>query len=279
MNRREVTTDKGTAIVWQASIAQALPKLRQTHIQWGAVNGWASGSETPAMAMEYARTGNAALVPMAEAFLDQITADVETARAEWVPSPVGAFPIVPDYLSGRPDSMRRRVQVDSPMAPVRVMCDLTSSAGVGFEALQKRGAAVLALVMALAQQGRAVELWAGCQLARDTRGGAAGCLMVQLPSHPLHVGVCAHALTSSVWTRQIGYEFLVQTEGTTGSWAWTVPNSPREMARYVSLSRQTLSMGPQDVFVPPVFITDPIIANPVEWVNNALSTAQQTEEE
>src|SRR4029450_10054823 len=103
--------------------------------------------------------GKRAKVPSDEERLTRIEreADLATLRPEWHSSVAGAFPSVPDFLAGIPECMRRRVVQPNELTPLTVWICTTSSGGVEFEDLQRRGVAVLALAMALAN-ARPVEI-------------------------------------------------------------------------------------------------------------------------
>src|SRR5690606_16874038 len=82
------------------------------------------------------------------ALLDKIDAEARGREADaWMPSPVGAYPCVPDVLMGLPDNMRRRMPVEDDRSPIRLFVEIGTAAGVPVEVLRKRGAALAALAL------------------------------------------------------------------------------------------------------------------------------------
>lgn len=257
--------------------------LRERHdkspMEWDATEGWTGGKETPEQAVERSKYGNDDLVEVAQKILDKVEAGgIETSRATWEPSVAGSYPIVGDFLAQRPNCMRRRLETEGERHPIRVVIDTTSSGGIRAAQLEQRGAAVLAFIMALAQE-RPVELWQITTLdARGHRKNLSG-LMVRLPTAPLHLGICAHILTSQTWTRILGYGWLGQEAGAKGGWAWGPPPMSKEQeAEYNRLTRIALDMSPQDVFIPPIVLHDPLTDDPVGWINEQLRRIRGQEE-
>jgi hypothetical protein len=282
--------DGQSAYVWKfPDAAEAATHLRANlrmdehkfcRRNWDTTDSWTGGKETPEQAITRAKEGNDALVALAQETLSKIeSGGLNTQRAEWLPSACGAYPCVPEAIAGRPDPMRRRMDTEGERHPIRVIMDTTSSAGIDARDLEKRGAAVLAFVMALAQE-RPVELWQITTLdAHGSRRGFSG-LMVRLPTAPMHLGICAHLLTSQVWTRNLGYGWLGQEAKAGGAWAWgDPPQNSAQQERYDRLTRAALDMDPQDVFVQPIVLSDPLTKDPVGWINNQLARIRGMQEE
>lgn len=246
-------------VVWIDDVAEAVNVMKGAKQIYGGGSWY--GGETLPEALQYAQRGNEALVPMAEEMMAQIAAEVDTRGFERVASPCGAFPVVGDFLAGRPDCMRRNVP--NHHGPVRLIMDTTSSGGIDAEDLQRRGAAFLALVMTLAQE-RPVELWWTCALDMH---GASGCsaVVVRCPTLPLNVSVCAHLLTSQAWTRGVGYSYLFS-RGAGGMWPFNT--APGET---YAIMREVYDLAPQDVYVPAIYIRDDLIRQPVAWINRQLA--------
>lgn len=278
--KKDAALDGQSAYIWRFEDAAECAAHMRANMsepngsEWDRARGW-YGGESPAQAAQYATSGNDALVKLAEQFLSKIEAGgIETERGEWLPSACGAYPVVGDFIAGRPDPMRRRYHVAGERAPVRVYVDSTSSGGIDAEALQQRGAALLAFVMALMQE-RPVELWQITSL--DAKGYCQNyaALAVRAPTTPLNIGVCAHLLTSQAWVRGIGYGWLMQEAKSGGGWGWgRPPMNPKDKARYERLSREALRMEPQDVFVDAIVLDDPLTDRPVEWINERLAAVR-----
>jgi hypothetical protein len=165
--------------------------------------------------------------------------------------------------------MRRRQQVEGERAPVRLILDTTSSGGIRADKLQRRGAAMLALTMALIEE-RPVELWQLTSL--DMRyGGNASIMMVRCPTAPVNLGVCAHILTSQQWTRGCGYGYLKQCQRSGIGWSFVSPDTEQNKRKYHRLMRAALDLSPQDILVDGIFLHDPLVDAPVAWINGELA--------
>lgn len=127
---------------------------------------WAGGSWQEAM--QRAKEGEPARVPRSDAFLSRMEdlARMESHAFEAQASVAGGVANVPAYLAGHPASMRMRRRVMKQQAPLVVLVDCFASAGVSVDAIERRGAAVLALVRAVSVI-RPVTLVAFCALGGD----------------------------------------------------------------------------------------------------------------
>lgn len=179
----------------------------------------------------------------------------------WIRKPAGVLPSVPAYLAGSPAAMldRRKVQA----GPVRVVASLSASAMWDPEHMEKRGAAIAALVARLAQR-RPVELWASAELGNPDR-----LYMVRIPTAPLDVAAVGYALAGVGVLRRLlfGVHYLTSNSD---SIPWprpegVQPGSPAWAGRL----REGLGLGPGDVYIPPGFGSPsghPAITDPVRWV-------------
>lgn len=192
------------------------------------------------------------------------------AHDSWERSICGAYPVVPEFLAGVPNPMRRRVQVASDKTPVRIIIDLNSSMSVSADVLLKRGLAVLALAMGLAQE-RAVELWGLVSLARvnentDDQAGIMWCIACS--GEPLDLSRVAASLASPAFCRGAGYALCcehlranVTCRGLGG----------RDGDRHERQAREALGLTPDDVFIRPVDASDPLVTRPVEFIQKQLA--------
>ncbi len=172
----------------------------------------------------------------------------------------GVFPSVPDFVAGHPECMRRIEQSNSETAPVRIYVCTTSSAAMPWEALQKRGIAVLAATMALSQS-RPVELWVCTSL--DGRHGGTSNIMVRINAAPLNLSEACYALCSIGFDRNLTHGYSRWLNGFAGGWSM--------YGHSESGLRRMLDAEPTDLVVPPSFVTDEqIIKDPVGWVRGVL---------
>jgi hypothetical protein len=219
------------------------------------------GFTTYDQCLDTSKNGDEKLVPEAEKLLDKLDAEVDIERAQWVAAVSGAYVCVPDYLACVPMSMRRRKRVQSDVAPVRIYVSTTCSCSIDSKLMLKRGVAILALVLKL-QQIRPVEL----NLLAETHGRTDGEYLQAIPidSAPLNLSVACHCLTHVGFARHLTYGVASMKDGFNGSWPDSYGGGGAPWEAHV---REVLSMEPQDLYIGAARDWDPMIQDPVKWVN------------
>jgi len=176
------------------ALAQAATGLRERDA------GWAGA--TRAQAQRRAIEGNLDLVARADRLLDQIETDLDLSSLsrQSVPALAGGAPCVPAMLSGHPLTMRARRPVTNPAGEIAILVSAFISATISHNVIARRGAAVLALV-------RAVALVRPVRLVifspSDGHHGRSALLSVPIETAPLDLARAAWALTSPEFLRQI----------------------------------------------------------------------------
>lgn len=257
-----------------------LPEMRER-----AVNDKAWTGESLEESMGFAEHGNTACVAEAEKMLAEVEKHIDLAllRPSWEASVCGAFPCVPDYLSGHPESMRRKVMQTSESEPVRIYVCMSSSAGVDHNDLTKRGCAVLALVMAL-QMVRPVELWT-FQSLHGRKGDYHGSgtvrgdtyIKVALSPSPIVMSEAAYGLTSAGFARNMTYSLGWNYSGFNGGWAEAV-NYGNNASTAKALAKVLGAESRNDLVIPPPTYGDAIIKTPVKWVLDRLAEYKNANE-
>lgn len=204
-------------------------------------------------------SGDLSLVAAAEALLDKIDASVEVERRLWSPSLYGAFPSVPDFLAGAPDCMRRLRPDPSDVSPVNIYVSTTSSAGISAETMLKRGVAIIALLLKL-QQVRPVSLSLLAELHGQSDGACIEC--IRLESSPIDLSTACFAICRVGFARHLTYGVAQVMDRFNGGW----PNGYRS-EHWATEIRQRVGMVEQDLYIPAATAWDPIITDPVAWVN------------
>jgi hypothetical protein len=236
-----------------------VPHMR--HAKAGPDSFW--GEETYTEAMRFARNGKVSLVAEAQAMVDKLSLDLPDATArQWMPSPAGAYPCVPDFLCGVPDSMRARQPVIDDRAPLRIFVDLTTSSAIPASNIKIRGAAILALTM-LACERRATDLYVVAAVGShegDTRMTA-----VRIESRPLEMATACYAMTSASFPRRLCYG-LIGNDGIHRP-GWAFNKGP--CAEQTRDMRACLGCEDQDVYVPALHSNnEPMLADPVAWIKH-----------
>lgn len=231
-----------------------------------AEKSWFNG-ETVAQTCEFSLNGNESVVAEAEALIEQLSNITEGAPVNaWGNSPAGAYPIVPEFLAGRPDCMRAMQPTDD-LSPVNIYVCTTSSASVDSEEYMKRGAAILALVMKL-QQIRSVNLF----VTFECDGGRVSDDAIQIipvESRPLNISQAAYLLSSTGFSRHMTYGYGRTKQTSRLSWISEF-NSGRPSAQYFTKVAEYYELSSSDIHIKPIHRNDPMLSDPVAWINAQL---------
>ena len=209
------------------------------------------------------------IVARAEGLLDQIEASglLAAGQPAYVLDVAGAFPCVPAYLAGVPDNMFRRAPSTQmgEQSPLTLYLDVCVSAGVSAKQLTERGIAILTLVLALSRV-RPVDL---CLYATLGASGEFNAIIpiVPIATAPLDVSSATYALASAGFLRNLCFAYA-EPRGFDGNWAWH--QNPMDRA-FRDRVRGVLDAQPQDLVIYGGHVSDPHIAQPVEWLKEQLA--------
>lgn len=242
-------------------------------------SGWVG--ETYDDTLRRAKEGDTTLVPQAEALIERLTVDAQRESRQWVADRAGAYPVVPDYLMGRPENMRRLTPQRNDRAPIKMYVGLDASAGVSAPDMVKRGTAILALALLLNAE-RAVEIHTLVGLDTSLDGYRGAFCVVPLGTSPLDIAVACNALTSVGFWRSMGFQFLQQSPETkaVGGWEWGISPDTDALRRvYVARLREALCATAEDIIIPAVSMNDPSVRDPLGFVQRSLADALKIEEQ
>lgn len=241
-------------------------------------DGW-TGCNSRARLLQWLSEGRAELVARSDEFLSEFdTLQFVTARSAIVPSVSGGAPNVGAFLAGSPVAMRMRVKTVSDVAPLRIVADSAASGDVSKEALEKRGAAILAIVRMLSAV-RPVELYLGTSNyfadgRRMTRDDAVYEL-VRIDTAPLDLIRAAYLLTDVSATRVALYATGAELSGcrdeSSGGVAWSYGSPKLSRERGAAAIDQMFADGGETVYLAPPFSNDPHINNPTQFIRDMLS--------
>lgn len=241
-------------------------------------NGAWYGHHTHAQALDFAHHGDDSLVDDATKLLDQLHVEVDFRAYQWQPSPCGAFPSVPEYLSSSPTCMRVRRKMVQELAPVNIYVSTTISASISTEMIATRGTAILALLMEL-ERTRPVQVSVLAELGG--KGDEGTVFVIPLPSRPLQLSQACYVLTSASFPRHLTYQFAKECNEFTGGWS-TMYNRFQESdyptkpdSEYVKWLRGYIGMESQDLYIKPTHVNQTIVTDPVHWLNKTLAEFNQ----
>jgi hypothetical protein len=193
--------------------------------------------------------------------IDATFRDRETAS--WEPDVAGAYPVVPEALQGMPECMRSRQHVESDNAPLRIYVDMFVSGSVANEDVTRRGIAIAALAIRLAET-RPVELWVCCLGGSKKAGVDTLAWRYRLPVNTASASEVTAAIATSYVLRQFGFCVFGQHDGEYNA------VFPRCDAGTLDKARALFDLDPADIFLPGFASSSGEFKDPEQWVNNRL---------
>jgi hypothetical protein len=226
------------------------------------------GYLTHAKALQTCIEGDNSFVAPAEKLMDKLDASIEVSTASWQPSMNGAYPVVPEFLAGTPTCMRQRVHEETECAPIAIYVGVACSSAISAEQMRNRGTAILALLMKL-QVIRPIELY-----IVEESGGKEDCFsVVRIESKPLNLSTAGFALCHVGFVRHVLYTVANNKVGFTGQWPMMYKSEG-----YEAYLRSELGMKDNDLFVKAAYIGDPLLKDPIAWVNAQVERFTKREE-
>lgn len=252
------------------------PKYREDYSQWGG------GSFDQAFARLKKGATEEYQKPIRE-MMEKIDARLQDRqRREYIRSPAGAFPVVAEVLQGDPMHMRRRQHVESDLAPVKIVCEVGVNAQVKTDSIIRRGAAVAALAMRLAET-RPVELWAfdGCRFSGvfPGRGSIDTALMIRLETNPISISQLGAVFVDVGFARAIVFSVgrtQANVENASIDFVWGMQaHNPIRINRV----REFLELKPEDIFITGGSISEELeyMRDPVGWIAKHLEPQRELE--
>lgn len=241
-------------------------KARGVSISGGS---WIGGL-TAAMADRCLREGEASRVAASEDYLAKFEGKFafHTARFKTIDAVAGGAPNVAAYIAGTPLAMRRRQRTADDLAPLTIVVDTTSSGGINAAKLERRGAALLALVRLLAAR-RPVTLWAGAALGPRGDNRVQMCsVMTRIETAPLDLARAAFLLGHPGASRGIGYSVIGEQCRGFGAWPY---NDIDKTRTYGPEYFGRLFPGTEILYMPPVFGGELESTAPDKWLTEKLA--------
>ena len=260
-----------------AALAQDFKSRGCTGVEFSTSRSWFNNESTDD-SLRLALTGDVSLVPDAEKLMSSLDAQVETSRRAWEASPVGPFCVIPEALAGLPTPMRRPILVEDDRAPISIYACTTSSAGVDAKVLQRRGTAILALVLALSRL-RPVTLHA-IGIGNGVKDGET-IVTCQINTAPLDLATACYVLTSAGFTRRLMYSLAKRLNGFSGRWPRNRFYSyGKPDAYYDHLRDDVLGLSPENtLMIQAAQLNDELVTQPVAWINRQVARFAHQEEE
>lgn len=249
-----------------ANAVMALPD--GCHDNGSSWEGGKSIKETARLCID----GDLSRVPPSDAFLGKMENLVQYAAPMFknIDAMTGGIPNVPAFLAGQPMNMRRRQRVASEQAPLNIFVDIVSSGGIDTPHLEKRGAAILALVRLLSAQ-RPVTLYIVAAGSPHASGVQSSACAFRIDTAPLDLARAAHCLVHVGVARQGAYGIIAhQVDKRAGNLAWAYNDVNFYRAKGARYWQRVLPVD-DVLFVPPPFVSDACIDNPGQWLRDMLA--------
>lgn len=218
-------------------------------------------------AIDCVANGDLSRVEASDKFLEQFEDyALPSATRETVTSVVGSMPHVPNYIAGIPETMRFRRKATIESAPLAVVADLTSSAGIHADQVNKRGVAILAFVRAISAK-RPVECWSICGLGGHKDGVTAWWTGFRLDTAPLDLARACPSLANVGLARNVGYE-VCNHLGSGGSWPYNggVLDAPALESEF----RVAMPHVGDVLAIPGIMLGDKLTKDPIGWIKEKL---------
>jgi hypothetical protein len=179
-------------------------------------------------------------------------------------------------------NMRVRRRVQSEKAPLNIVVDCVSSGGITAETLEKRGAAILALVRILSAT-RPVSLYIAASALPygdgDTRTSVG--VVARLDSAPIDLARAAHLLCAPGVSRQMAYGFIDSDGGKredSNGLAWGYNSNDFQREHGKEYWQRSLGIG-EMLFIAAPFMSDDIVKAPELWLKKMIAEYGKPEDE
>lgn len=235
------------------------------HRAKGSPSRWGSTART----QDRAINGDMAAAATSDAFMAKFE-DLNLVSTGFVTQDdvVGAVPNIGAFLTGSPMNMRLRRRTVREAAPLAIVCDLTTSAGIGHDAMSRRGSVILAAVRILSA-ARPVELWAFVGLGH-TNGGAVftGC---RIETTPMDLARAAPVFADSLWARGVGYSLCHLDEHGRSNGSWPYNARALEAAEWDKVARLALPHLGDTLAIPALHLHDQLVTQPERWLRETIA--------
>ena len=272
---------------YQQSISRWVPTPEATYTP---KSDWSGGSDYMSQkdAIHYSREGMPEMVPGIMSQLKALTSESEAPAHAWVRAVDGYRRLNVDaYLSGNPMFASKRKLAPKKTESCRIVVQLDISACITKDDMVKRGACLMGLVMALQARGVHTQVTIMSDAgAQDCHSPCEGFQLVDLDVDPMDVSVCAFVLSHPAFVRSVMWSVASREgEGVNGS-LWTslidrcgTMDNPAAVAKYIPRIRQVLELAETDIYVPPFYGHDPMMADPIAWIAKMVDKVTLVEDE
>lgn len=272
-----------TAIIDMAEATQWAHDLhtKQVRGQYLTMDGMDAGDVAKAL-----RDGDTSMVALSERYLSAFeNMTFNGLKEQTVAAVAGGAVNVGAHLAGTPLSMRRRQRLIQPMGALNIFIDGSGSAGNNSTDLGKRGAALLGLIRMLTAI-RPVNLYMACGGDFNEPGTAYGArhicatVFVQINTAAMDLSRDGFAIAHPAFCRAFIFrackDIPFRKQGQTvpqdsGYLGWELGGIESYRRHGLNAFCKAVDCDPeQSVFFTPMYATDPVLKDPVQWIKDML---------
>lgn len=236
--------------------------------------------------------GDAGFAERSRKLLEEFDHEIPSCRSALDYAPAGFAPCVPEYIGGSPECMFTASEVRDNSAPLRIVVNLASSQSIDSKDIERRGAVLLAAVLALSvSRPVSLEIMIAARPYKQKEASAivtvegrqsvveGVVITARINSAPLDTASAGVALCDPAFCRLIGYgvsSTLIRGDYENILWpsvdghnvVFGLPSEQRSV-------RVLLAMAGIDtadtLYIPPIHAHDPIVEDTEAWMHDVLS--------
>lgn len=252
-----------------SSMLERLPEIKETN-QYSKNRDydWNMGVNFEDAAVK-AIAGDPAIASLANEAISSLQLQTsEVVRKRNVSHFSGSRVSVPSYLSGNPRAMVRREAQPVSGQEITIFAAISANAIFTGQEMLGRGCAILALLETLQAQGVAINL--SLYVDHTGRGNQLLITTIDVDTRPLDLSTAAFAIAHPGFVRSFCFPanaVLGGFRGVSGSQGFGRYLSPET---YEYQLKAALGVKPGDIFIPRVLRGDPLISNPVAWIQERI---------
>lgn len=250
----------------------ALPADQQSRRNCTADSNWTGGLSYED-SLRRVQEGCNAAAARSDAYLSKLEArDFVSRKFVTVAAVAGGLPCVPAMLAGHPLAMRQRRRQMTDSAPLAIIVDVASSGSVSAAKLEKRGAAITALVRMLSAV-RPISLYVGVSV---TLGGTKNATHVfcRIDTAPIDLARTAHMLTHASVSRAMFYGTAYRRAGAdkhASSLHWPYSAGPELIRAHAhEILSRAIPEAAESLYIGAAFERDECIDQPERWLQTML---------
>lgn len=271
----------------QSDLAEYLTKNVRTDNEYrkecNPSNSW-TGNLSYSDSMQRLRDGHEPTAQKSDAYLEKMEdRSFNSRRFRNRPALSGGVPCIPAFLSGTPLAMKRRERVMDDQAPLSIIVDIASSSGLCAATLEKRGAAITALVRMLSAV-RPVTLMIGCSVTpakgeKNKDGASTWHIFTRIDTTPIDLGRTAHLLSHPSIARGAFYgaasaERNIEQESPQRSvnLHWPYRHGSEGIRKHAhAIFERILPNATESLYIGAAHIADENVSNPEQWLDTMLT--------